>query len=440
MSSSQFIDLFRGWPAQSLLPVSVLQEASREVLADTDRATEAILYGPASGETSLKEALTTYLSQFYSSPWTKPSRLTVTAGASAGLANILQVYTDPGYTKNVIMVTPTYFLATRIFEDNGFVGRLKGVPEDEEGLNIGRLRALLAVAEMEGPPKGPRTKRPLGGQKLYRYIIYCVPTFANPSGKVMSLRRRQQLVDLARVHDALIITDDVYDMLHWNPSFPGKAVMPRLVDIDHAFDGGVASHFGHVVSNGTFSKLLGPGLRTGWTVSTAQFARGLSRCGSLSSGGSPSQFTAAIIAEALTSGSLQAHLEDVLLPSYRGRAISAVKAVNEYLVPHGAVLDAEDPEFQSEQEDQKEQPAIKGGYFLYVHLPQELDASKFVATVAREEHVSVAKGEIFEVSRNEKKPVSHSLRICFAWEEDEDTIVEGIRRLGSVLESMMAET
>ena len=120
--------------------------------------------------------------------------------------------------------------------------------------------------------------------------------------------------------------------------------------------------------------------------------------------------------------------------------MSAVKAVNEYLVPHGAVLDAEDPEFQSEQEDQKEQPAIKGGYFLYVHLPQELDASKFVATVAREEHVSVAKGEIFEVSRNEKKPVSHSLRICFAWEEDEDTIVEGIRRLGSVLESMMAET
>ncbi|KAK5269361.1 Valine--pyruvate aminotransferase [Exophiala xenobiotica] len=423
MSSHQFIDLFRGWPAESLLPTAVLQEASREVLADTDRATEALLYGPASGETSLKKALTTYLSQFYSSPWTKPSRLTVTAGASASLANILQVYTDPGYTKNVIMVTPTYFLATRIFEDNGFAGRLKGVPEDEEGLDIDRLREILAVAEMKGP-RGPRTKRPLGGQKLYRYIFYCVPTFANPSGKVISLRRRQQLVDTARVHDALIITDDVYDMLHWNPSFPGKAVMPRLVDIDHAFGGGVASDFGHVVSNGTFSKLLGPGLRTGWTESTAQFARGLSRGGSLSSGGSPSQFTAAIVAEALTSGSLQAHLEGVLLPSYRDRAMSAVKAVNDYLVPHGAVLDAKESKSHSEQEDQKKQPAVQGGYFLYVHLPQELAASKFAEFVAHDQNVSVASGEIFEVSGEERMPIPHSLRICFAWEEDEDTIVE----------------
>ncbi|KAK5464752.1 Valine--pyruvate aminotransferase [Exophiala xenobiotica] len=200
MSLHQFIDLFRGWPAESLLPTAILQETSREVLADTARATEALLHGPASGETSLKEALATYLSQFYSSPWTKPSGLTVTvtAGASAGLANILQVYTDPGYTKNIIMVTPTYFLATRIFEDNGLAGRLKGVPEDEEGLDINRLREILAVAEMKGPPRERRTKRPLGGQKLYRYIFYCVPTFANPSGKVMSLRRRQQLVDLAR--------------------------------------------------------------------------------------------------------------------------------------------------------------------------------------------------------------------------------------------------
>ncbi|KAK5204722.1 Valine--pyruvate aminotransferase [Exophiala xenobiotica] len=338
------------------------------------------------------------------------------------------------------MVTPTYFLATRIFEDNGFAGRLKGVPEDEEGLDIDRLREILAVAEMKGPPRGPRTKRPLGGQKLYRYIFYCVPTFANPSGKVISLRRRQQLVDTARVHDALIITDDVYDMLHWNPSFPGKAVMPRLVDIDHAFGGGVASEFGHVVSNGTFSKLLGPGLRTGWTESTAQFARGLSRCGSLSSGGSPSQFTAAIIAEALTSGSLQAHLEDVLIPSYRGRAMSAVKAVNDYLVPHGAVLDAKESKFHSEQEDQKKQPAVQGGYFLYVHLPQELAASKFAEFVAHDQNVSVASGEIFEVSGEKKMPIPHSLRICFAWEEDEDTIVEGIRRLGVALANMMAET
>jgi DNA-binding transcriptional MocR family regulator len=61
--------------------------------------------------------------------------------------------------------------------------------------------------------------------------------------------------------------------------------------------------------------------------------------------------------------------------------------------------------------------------------------------VAHDQNVSVASGEIFEVSGEEKNlPVPHSLRICFAWEEDEDTIVEGIRRLGVALESMMAES
>jgi DNA-binding transcriptional MocR family regulator len=115
-----------------------------------------------------------------------------------------------------------------------------------------------------------------------------VPTFANPSGKTMSLRRRQQLVEIAREYDGLIITDDVYDFLQWpctantlQQSLVDSAVLPRVVDIDRQLNGGPerpnADGFGNAVSNGSFSKIVGPGCRVGWAEGTEKFAYALSQ-------------------------------------------------------------------------------------------------------------------------------------------------------------------
>ncbi len=106
----------------------------------------------------------------------------------------------------------------------------------------------------------------------------------------MTLRRRQQLVEIARQYDALVITDDVYDQLQWlaNPSIsddstPGlrRALLPRLVDIDRWFQGGAKRHgadgFGNVVSNGSFSKIAAPGVRCGWAEGSESFTWGLSQ-------------------------------------------------------------------------------------------------------------------------------------------------------------------
>ena len=99
----------------------------------------------------------------------------------------------------------------------------------------------------------------------------------------MSLERRKSLVRLARQYDALIITDDVYDMLQW-PSLQRstttaltKAHIPRVVDIDRYLDGGPSDDYGNAVSNGSFSKIVAPGCRTGWAEGTAKFAYGLSQ-------------------------------------------------------------------------------------------------------------------------------------------------------------------
>lgn len=92
---------------------------------------------------------------------------------------------------------------------------------------------------------------------------------------------------LAREYDALIVTDDVYDFLQWPSSLTAEslsvrtAILPRIVDVDRFLDGGAeregADGFGNAASNGSFSKICGPGLRTGWCEGTAKLAYGVSQ-------------------------------------------------------------------------------------------------------------------------------------------------------------------
>lgn len=122
---------------------------------------------------------------------------------------------------------------------------------------------------------------------MYRHIIYAVPNFSNPSSKIISLRRRRELVETARKHDALIITDDVYDKLQWPAAEGGRqfnmnhALLPRIVDVDRFFDerfnDDKGDGFGNAVSNGSFSKIAGPGCRTGWAEGTEKFTTCLSQ-------------------------------------------------------------------------------------------------------------------------------------------------------------------
>lgn len=122
---------------------------------------------------------------------------------------------------------------------------------------------------------------------MSKHVIYAVPTFSNPSSKTMSLRRRKELLQVAREYDALIITDDVYDFLQWPAKVASEtktasvkqAHLPRIVDLDRYEDGGAeregADGFGNAVSNMSFSKISSPGLRCGWCEGTPKFVSGV---------------------------------------------------------------------------------------------------------------------------------------------------------------------
>ncbi|KFX95070.1 hypothetical protein O988_05989 [Pseudogymnoascus sp. VKM F-3808] len=411
-----------------LLPTSILEEASRRVLNDSALSTPSLSYGDEPGYEPLRKSIAIWLSQHFGTPWTVQERICISGGASQNLACILQVFTDPSYTRNVYIVAPTYHLVCRIFEDNGFAGRLKAIPEDDDGLDVTHLETSLAKHNKESHGSDQKaTKRPQVAQKHYKNIIYTVPTFSNPSGRTTSLDRRQQLVRLARKYDALIIADDIYDFICWN-SISTKLsppFIPRIVDIDHVLDGGPTTPFGNAISNASFSKILAPGLRTGWTEATPTFIRGLSQCGSSVSGGAPSQFVASIIAQTLMNGTLQNHIEKVLIPSFKRRYQVVLSAIERYLLPLGMVLEG------------KMEESMQGGYFVYVLLPPCILAKQFAIRAWKDEAVLVADGGIFEVRGDEDAVLARNgVRICFAWEQ-ENLLDEGLRRLGKVLTNML---
>ncbi|ETN43062.1 uncharacterized protein HMPREF1541_02220 [Cyphellophora europaea CBS 101466] len=431
------IDLLKGWPATSLLPPTLLQDAAVHTLSQKDDSviTEILEYGNDEGYRPLREAIASWLTQFYQPKDSiSHERVCITGGASQNLANVLASFTDPVYTLHVWQVAPTYYLACRIFTDAGFDGRLKAVPEDDEGIDLEFLEHGLRTSEQRAVAEGnvaPKIKQPKPWRKIYRHIIYCVPTFSNPSGRVMSLARRQALVRLARKYDALIVSDDVYDMLLWNssPDAPfqvmDKAYLPRVVDVDKYLDGGPIDEFGHALSNGSFSKIIAPGVRTGWAEGTPRLAYGLSQNGSSRSGGAPSQLVASFVHNMLTTGVLQNHIFQFLQVEYSQRYHRMISAVEQHLLPLGLTM----PQANRD---------VAGGYFVWLRLPGGLVAD-VISKRALAEGLIIITGPSFRVEGDEATPETRfdrDIRLCFAW-ESKDLLEEGVVILARVIRSSL---
>ena len=163
------INLLKGWPNASLLPVQKIQLAAQSALCDPSTAETALSYAPDPGYQPLREQIALWLTRFYAAQTPiSPERICISGGASQNLACILQVFSDPVYTRNVWMVSPTYFLACRIFEDNGFYGKLRSIPEDAEGIDIGFLERSLEESD--------RAAKLENGGKPVRFVVSIVTT------------------------------------------------------------------------------------------------------------------------------------------------------------------------------------------------------------------------------------------------------------------------
>lgn len=437
------IDLARGHPSTRLLATDELAEASSTVFArlsenrhefsEEDR--HPLQYGTDAGPMVNREIFARWLSEMYSTPEPiRPELLAITCGASFGLANTCLQVTDPLYTRRIFMITPAYFLAAKIFQDAGYGDKMHGIDEESDGFSIECLERILESDKQQDWSECSR----LAG-KRYKYLFYAVPTFSNPSGIVWSLEKRRALLEIARAHDMLIITDEVYDFLDYTER---QRPVERLVDLDlqTLSQSACTREWGNTISNMSFSKYLGPGLRIGtiqgatvnlvnqWTsggaVHSGEGLHSGCRCREANAdrdaGGMMAQHTSYYIAEMITSGAVTTVLSK-LRHVFAERAAAMLAALAAEM-PSGTRI------FGG-----------RGGYFIWVGLPERPRGSGcksveeiLAAAGTAEDGVLALSGAAFEVPGHVRRWGDRWFRLSLSW-LDREPALEGIRRLGQAV-------
>lgn len=296
------ISLARGVPIHAMMPVDLLARSSQRALKEDSQA--ALPYGSVYGYEPLRQ----WLAQHNDCA---ADRIIIGNGSMNLIANWAQHYIHPG--DYALVESPTYDRALTILRSLG--AQVIGLEQHSDGIDPDELAAYI---------------------KQYRIkMAYLIPDFNNPSGVSTSDEKRRAIAQLAQQHDFMIVEDGAYSSLRY--------VGERIPPIRHYAPE-------HTVSTGSFSKLLAPGLRTGWMVMpenrTQEFATFL-----LNTYISPNQFAQATIAKAVTSDDFGPHL-DFLHKTYLHLLRLTQAALTEHLAPLGVTWT---------------QP--EGGFFMGLNLP-----------------------------------------------------------------------
>src|SRR5439155_11416994 len=163
-------------------------------------------------------------------------QIAITSGSQQGLDLIGRLMIDPGDV--VFFELPSYIGAISAFRN--LQATLIEVRQAEDGFVIEELITRIEQSRRSGK----RAK-----------LIYVIPNFQNPSGVTLSLRKRQQLLEVAEKYDLLIVEDDPYGEVYFDPGLLEQLTPIKSYDRE-----------GRVLYISTFSKILAPGLRTGWIV------------------------------------------------------------------------------------------------------------------------------------------------------------------------------
>jgi len=363
---ADFIDLGTGDPNPRILPLEMLRDAAAHRLGLGER--DFLQYGLEQGDGYFRAALAEFLSARYGFPISHDDLFT-TAGISSGLSLLCTLFTKPGDT--IFVEEPSYFLALRIFADYGL--RVASIRTDESGLVIDDLIHALS----ESTPK----------------FVYIVPTFQNPSGHTLPQERREQLVELAKKHNFLILADEVYQFLCYTQTPPKS--FGAYIDSEK------------VISLGSFSKILAPGLRLGWVHTHSSIMQRIITCGQLDSGGGMNPFTSAIVRSLIENGGLEKNISS-LLSIFQSR----IQAMDKLLQKHIPQAQFTTPH---------------GGYFFWLQIPG-VDMTE-LRKQAKEKKVDLRPGVLFS-SRNE---LTDYFRLSVSY-YDVDQIEAGILRLKQCFE------
>lgn len=439
MDAPASINFFKGHPSYRLLPNKEIIEATTTLLSpdsrnyDNDTANRhPLTYGSDEGAYWVRDAISSFLNdEAFKLPAdsrarSQPEFINLDAGASYGVLSILLQTTlaHTGYTKQAFIISPTYFLINNCFIDAGFAGKLTAIEEvGKDSIDLKTLENKLIEFEKQDKSDSLNTNcinNPNGSEKkkIYKYVIYLVPTYSNPSGYTYSQETRLKLIEIARKYDMLIISDDVYDLLNYDQHLTDDSnAIPtppkRFVHLDRETHCESHDPYGNTISNATFSKLIAPGLRFGYHETVdSKLAYQLSEGGANRSGGTPSQLNSMIVGTMLQNKSAGKLLR-TLISTYKERGQVLFDSVRKWL-PSGTDCDIP-----------------HGGYFVWIVLPEHLDMQEIERRLNTKHQVILANGSNFEVVGDQKGWGKRHARLSISFLEKEQ-IEQGIKLLGNI--------
>ncbi|MFL6279868.1 MAG: PLP-dependent aminotransferase family protein [Vicinamibacterales bacterium] len=369
-----------GYPAPDTFPWSEFSEIARELLSGSHP--HALQYGATRGFRPLLDAIASIMERRGAA--TDPSRLLVTTGSQQGLDLVARVLLDPGDV--VLVELPAYTGAITAFRN--VRAHMEGVPQEQDGIDLGALDATH--------------QRLVKSNRRVRFL-YVVPNFQNPTGMLMSLRKRHQLLEWASARNVLIVEDDPYRELYFEDSAAEADVRPIKAD-----DGE-----GRVLYLSSFSKTLAPGFRVAWVDAPAAIAVKIEmakQASDLCTG----VFDQRIVHECVRRGILERQLP-VLRKHYAAKRDVMVEAFRQ---ESGTALTWSDP---------------RGGFFLWATLPNEMDADRLLDRAVRHGVVYVAGSAFFVNDRG-----GSQIRLSFS-APDHDQIREGVHRLADAIREELRE-
>lgn len=302
------IDLSIGAPGPEILCKlpDMFQKATEKRMKQEQDFGNLFQYGPEQGIVSFRKNLADFLESEYESA-VDIEELILTTGATNGLFLACSILLD---TNAVVYVeNPTYFIALKLLAgDLGF--RIKPIPMDKDGIDWRELERTIQKNAKENENVKTRPGR-------YQSLLYIIPNYHNPTGVTYSIETCKGVLKVARDNNLLVICDDVYNLLSYNT----KPVFSRLKALDKD---------GVVISNGTFSKFLAPGVRLGWLEVPKALVSRFIKCGVLLSGGSQNNYTSGIVCSMLQDGVIKSNLE-FIRKLYGVRMNSAIEYLRENL-------------------------------------------------------------------------------------------------------------
>lgn len=389
-SPLSLISLAGGAPNPNTFPfesASIKVKNGQTITFDETTMKKALQYSSSNGIPELLTWMKKLQKDLHNPP--THTDMCVTTGSQEGLCKVFEMLVNPG--DNVLLDSPTYPGTLAALQPLGC--NIINVPSDQYGMIPAALKEVLSRWDPSDVHK-PGSTAPK--------VLYTIPNGGNPTGASMTAQRKQEVYELARQYDMLIIEDDPYYFLQfdkpWAPTF-------LSMDVD-----------GRIIRTDSFSKILSSGLRIGFITGPKPLVDRVVLHIQASTMHT-STFTQLMVSQLLHGWGQEGFLQhiDGVIEFYRKQRDAMISSADKWL------------------KDVAEWHSPSAGMFLWIKLKGIADTQQLIMEKALEKEVLMVPGGAFMINNSDPSPY---VRAAFSLSTPEQ-IDEAFRRLSSLIKDAL---